>query len=182
MVALLQPVFDDSARGMALVQVAETLVSREALTRKLMIDTLARQLLLVALAALVIAIVVRVAFRPLGRLRAELDAPPEERMSAWAAFWRARDPTPLTETNEVFGEFLERLRYALEHYSRSEPGFRTDRGRIYIENGPPDRIETRSEAGARSYELWFYTRKGIVYIFEDAIGGDDYRLLTTRIL
>lgn len=73
-VALLQPVFDDSARGMALVQVAETFVSREALTRKLMIDTLARQLLLVALAALVIAIVVRVAFRPLGRLRAELDA------------------------------------------------------------------------------------------------------------
>lgn len=38
-----------------------------------MIDTLVRQLLLVALAALVIAIVVRVAFRPLGRLRAELD-------------------------------------------------------------------------------------------------------------
>lgn len=73
-VALLQPVFDEAARGMALVQVAETFVSREALTRKVMIDTLVRQLLLVALAALVIAMVVRVAFRPLGRLRAELDA------------------------------------------------------------------------------------------------------------
>ena len=73
-VALHQPVFDDRIRGMALIQVAETLVSREALTRKLMVDTVASQLLLVALAALVIVVVVRVAFRPLGRLRAELDA------------------------------------------------------------------------------------------------------------
>jgi len=73
-VALHQPVFDEHARGMALVQVAETLVSREALTRGLMVDTVARQLLLVALAALVTFVVVHTAFRPLGRLRAELDA------------------------------------------------------------------------------------------------------------
>ncbi|MCM2329085.1 MAG: sensor histidine kinase N-terminal domain-containing protein [Lysobacter sp.] len=73
-VALHQPVLDDTARGMALIQVAETLVSREALTRDLMIDTVSRQLLLVALAALVILVVVRTAFGPLGRLRAELDA------------------------------------------------------------------------------------------------------------
>jgi len=73
-VALHQPVFDEHERGMALVQVAETLVSRGALTRKLMIDTVAHQLLLVAFAALVVAVVVRTAFRPLGRLRAELDA------------------------------------------------------------------------------------------------------------
>jgi two-component system, OmpR family, sensor histidine kinase TctE len=73
-VALHQPVFDEHTRGMALVQVAETLVSREALTRSLMIDTITRQLLLVALAALVTVVVVRTAFRPLGRLRAGLDA------------------------------------------------------------------------------------------------------------
>ncbi len=73
-VALEQPVFDEHARGMALVQVAETLTSREALTRGLMLATLGRQSLLVALAALVIVGVVRVAFRPIQRLRAELDA------------------------------------------------------------------------------------------------------------
>jgi two-component system sensor histidine kinase TctE len=73
-VALHQPVLDDTSRGMALIQVAETLDSREALTRDLMVDTVSRQLLLVALAALVILVVVRTAFRPLGRLRAELDA------------------------------------------------------------------------------------------------------------
>ncbi len=73
-VALYQPVFDERTRGMALVQVAETLDSREALTRKLMVDTITRQLLLVALAALVTVVVVRTAFRPLGRLRAGLDA------------------------------------------------------------------------------------------------------------
>ncbi|PWB59038.1 MAG: sensor histidine kinase [Betaproteobacteria bacterium] len=73
-VALHQPVFDDQTRGMALVQVAETLVSREVLTRRLMVDTVARQLLLVALALLVTVVVVHTAFRPLGRLREELDA------------------------------------------------------------------------------------------------------------
>jgi two-component system, OmpR family, sensor histidine kinase TctE len=73
-VALHQPVFDERTRGMALIQVAETLVSREALTRKLMFDTVASQLLLVALAAGVTVVVVRAAFRPLGRLRAGLDA------------------------------------------------------------------------------------------------------------
>ena len=73
-VALHQPVYDERPRGMALVQVAETLASRETLTRRLLADTLARQLLLVALAALVIVVVVRVALKPLGRLRAGLDA------------------------------------------------------------------------------------------------------------
>jgi two-component system sensor histidine kinase TctE len=73
-IALHQPVFDERPRGMALVQVAETLTSRDALTRRLLVDTIARQLLLVALAAIVIVIVVRTAFRPLVRLRAELDA------------------------------------------------------------------------------------------------------------
>lgn len=73
-VALHHPVFDERPRGMALVQVAETLASREALTRRLLLDTVVRQLFLVALAALVIVVVVRVAFRPLGRLRADLDA------------------------------------------------------------------------------------------------------------
>jgi two-component system sensor histidine kinase TctE len=74
LVALHQPVFDERTRGMALIQVAETLVSREALTRKLILDTVTSQFLLVAVAALVIVFVVRAAFRPLGRLRAELDA------------------------------------------------------------------------------------------------------------
>ncbi len=110
------------------------------------------------------------------------DAPPGERLRAWGEFWRKRDPTPQTRANEAFGEFLERLRHVLESYSRREPGFRTDRGRIYIENGPPDRIESRSEAGAQTYELWFYTRKGVVYIFEDAIGSDDFRLVATRLI
>ncbi len=115
-------------------------------------------------------------------VREVAEAPPGERMRAWAAFWRKRDPTPATSSNEAFGEFLERLRYTLEHFSRSGPGFRTDRGRIYIENGPPDRVENRSEPAARSWELWYYTGKGVVYIFEDAIGSGDYRLVTTRLL
>lgn len=109
-------------------------------------------------------------------------APPAERFDAWAAFWRKRDPTPSTAGNEAFGEFMARLRFAIERFSRAEPGWRTDQGRVYLTEGPPDRIETRSDVGTQSYELWYYNAKGIVYIFEDLIGSGDYRLLTTRML
>lgn len=109
-------------------------------------------------------------------------APLEERFDAWAAFWRKRDPTPSTAGNEAFGEFMARLRFVIERYSRAQPGWRTDQGRVYLTEGPPDTIETRSDVGTRSYELWYYNAKGVVYIFEDLIGTGDYRLLTTRML
>jgi GWxTD domain-containing protein len=109
-------------------------------------------------------------------------APLAERFDAWAAFWRKRDPTPSTAGNEAFGEFMARLRTVIERFSRTEPGWRADQGRIYLADGPPDKIETRSDVGTRGYELWYYYAKGIVYIFEDLIGSGDYRLLMTRML
>lgn len=72
MVGLHQPVHDESARGMALVQVAETLVSREELTRRLFLDTLGRQFLVVAIAAALVAAGIRQGMRPLDRVSAEL--------------------------------------------------------------------------------------------------------------
>lgn len=114
--------------------------------------------------------------------RGIVGAPPGERFRAWSAFWKRRDPTPATAANEAFEEFLERLRHVLENFSGTRPGFRTDRGRIYIENGPPDRVESRSDPGARSYEFWFYTAQSVVYVFEDVIGSGDFKLIATRLL
>ena len=72
--ALHQPVQEGDARGMAMVQVAETLDSREALTRQILLTTLYRQMLLVLMAVLAVLLAVRYALRPLGRLRADLES------------------------------------------------------------------------------------------------------------
>ncbi len=114
-VALHQPVFDERTRGMALIQVAETLVSREALTRKLMVDTVASQLFLVALAALVIVLVVRTAFRPLARLRAELDA----RAAGDLSPLEPRDvPGEVATLVAGMNDYVGRLRGTLERQER----------------------------------------------------------------
>lgn len=70
--ALHQPVYDDSMRGIALIQVGETLDARRGLTRKILFDTLWRQAVLVLTAALLVWFAVRFVLRPLMRLTAEV--------------------------------------------------------------------------------------------------------------
>ncbi len=107
--------------------------------------------------------------------------PFEERLNAWIRFWKRRDPTPSTEINEEFREFLRRLSYVLKSFSRRHPGWQTDRGRIYIRHGAPDRIVERpGRMLGSNYELWYYFSMGVVYIFEDAQGLGEYKLLTTQ--
>jgi GWxTD domain-containing protein len=110
-------------------------------------------------------------------------APLAERMSAWANFWRKRDPSPSTESNEAYSEFLLRLKEVLRSFSRFQPGWRTDMGKTYLLNGQPDKIESRQDARlARNYQLWYYYAKGIVYVFEDISGSGDYHLFTTEMI
>lgn len=54
-------------------------------------------------------------------------------------FWLRRDPTPGTPVNEMKEEHYRRIAYTNEHYSSTIPGWKTDRGRIYIQYGPPMR-------------------------------------------
>jgi GWxTD domain-containing protein len=60
-------------------------------------------------------------------------------------FWLRRDPTPGTEENEYKVEHYRRIAYDNEHFVEggSVPGWKTDRGRIYIMYGPPDEIDNR---------------------------------------
>ena len=62
-------------------------------------------------------------------------------------FWLKRDPTPGTPENEFKEEHYRRIAYANEHFASSIPGWKTDRGRIYIQFGPPDEIEDHSSGG-----------------------------------
>jgi len=55
-------------------------------------------------------------------------------------FWRLRDPDPTTEENEYRSEHYERIRYANDRFYDGIPGWKSERGRIYIRHGPPDDI------------------------------------------
>ena len=71
----------------------------------------------------------------------------EERDQFIEAFWQRRDPTPDTEENEFKEEHYRRIEYANEHFAAGLPGWKTDRGRIYIMYGPADEIDAHPSGG-----------------------------------
>ena len=112
---LLQPVVSETGRGMAVIQVAETLELRQALARQILVDTLWRQAILVAVIALVAVVVVQRATRPVRRLSAALQARPEGDLSEISAPDAPRELLPLVDaTNQV----MERLQHLLDHQKR----------------------------------------------------------------
>ena len=72
--ALLQPVYDDNMRGIALIQVGETLDARKGLTLKILYDTIAWQSSVVLLAGLLVWFAVKLVLRPLMRLKHEVES------------------------------------------------------------------------------------------------------------
>jgi GWxTD domain-containing protein len=72
----------------------------------------------------------------------------EEREQFVEQFWLRRDPTPDTVENEYKEEHYRRIAYANEHYASGIPGWKSDRGRIYITFGPPDEIDSHPSGGS----------------------------------
>src|SRR6266705_1491051 len=64
------------------------------------------------------------------------------------AFWQRRDPTPDTVENEFKEEHYRRIAYANEHFPAGIPGWKTDRGQMYIKFGPADEIESHPSGGS----------------------------------
>jgi GWxTD domain-containing protein len=119
----------------------------------------------------------------------------EEREQFIDIFWRRRDPDPDTDENEYREEYYERIAYANEHFSSGIPGWKTDRGRIYIMYGKPDEKETHPMGGGYErpsyhgggstttypFEVWFYRYlpgigSGIEIEFVDPTGSGEYRI------
>ena len=71
----------------------------------------------------------------------------EEREQFIEQFWLRRDPTPDTAENEFKEEHYRRIAYANERYASGIPGWKADRGRIYITFGPPDEIDSHPSGG-----------------------------------
>jgi len=119
----------------------------------------------------------------------------EERDQFIENFWLRRDPTPDTPENEYKEEHYRRIAYANEHYGAGIPGWKTDRGRIYIMWGAADQIESHptggtwdrpQEQGGGStttypYETWRYrylegVGQNIELEFVDPCSCGDYHL------
>jgi GWxTD domain-containing protein len=124
----------------------------------------------------------------------------EQRQGFITNFWLARDPTPGTPANEFRDEYNSRVAYANEHFTTQSgiPGSKTDRGKMYILNGPPDEkvvgqilrgtgqgmgqgnnfaVATETFPG----EIWRYRHinakgENVVYQFVDRQKNGDYTL------
>jgi GWxTD domain-containing protein len=81
-----------------------------------------------------------------------------ERYELIQRFWQQRDPSPGTPKNEFRDQHYWRIAYANERFRAAEPGWKTDRGRIYITLGPPDQIESHPSGDGKSvpFEIWRY--------------------------
>jgi GWxTD domain-containing protein len=94
----------------------------------------------------------------------------EERDAFIEAFWQRRNPNPDSLDNEYRDEHYRRIQYANDHFAAGKPGWKTDRGHIYISFGKPDDIEShpgggmyqrpQDEGGGTTstfpFEIWHY--------------------------
>ncbi|MEP6947368.1 MAG: GWxTD domain-containing protein [Acidobacteriota bacterium] len=132
---------------------------------------------------------------PSERKAFELLKTDQERENFIDTFWRIRDPDPETEVNEYREAYYERMAYVNEHFSSGIPGWKTDRGRIYLMWGKPDSIESHPSGGSYDrpsyegggstttypFETWFYRHMdgpgdGVEIEFVDPTGTGEYRL------
>jgi GWxTD domain-containing protein len=72
----------------------------------------------------------------------------EERDAFIEQFWLRRNPNPDSPENEFREEHYRRIAYANEHFAAGKPGWKTDRGHIYIAFGKPDSIESHPSGGS----------------------------------
>jgi GWxTD domain-containing protein len=91
----------------------------------------------------------------------------EEREQFIEAFWQRRDPTPDTVENEFKEEHYRRIAYANERFSSGIPGWRTDRGRIYIMWGKPDQLESHTQGELYNRPMQEGGGQTTTYAYED---------------
>jgi len=71
----------------------------------------------------------------------------EEREQFIEQFWLRRSSNPDAPDNDFKDEHYRRIAYANEHYASGIPGWKTDRGRLYIMWGPADEVDSHPMGG-----------------------------------
>ncbi len=98
-------------------------------------------------------------------------------------FWEMNDPNPQNETNEFFEQVKIRKEYADLNFSHHQPGWTSDRGRIYIRHGKPDDILKEktgfyTKYAIKDYEIWKYRSNEILtYIFIDLLTSGNHKMI-----
>ena len=94
-------------------------------------------------------------------------------------FWKKRDPSPETDTNELMIEYYRRVRYSNEHFSTFQEGWKADMGMVFILFGHPNDIERHPfDINSKPYEIWYYYDIDRNFMFQDFSGFGEYRLVT----
>jgi GWxTD domain-containing protein len=96
-------------------------------------------------------------------------------------FWQRRNPDTATLANPYRDQYLQRVDYANKNLTVAfHPGWKTDRGRVYIVYGPSDEIERFANSDeCLPYEIWHYNnlQGGVIFVFVDRSGTGLYELV-----
>jgi GWxTD domain-containing protein len=108
----------------------------------------------------------------------------ESRKEFIADFWAKRDPDPTTEANEFKEEFEKRIDYANKHFNEGRRGLNTDRGRIYIYLGPPEKTDyysmVQDELGNGPVLWWIYYTYDLGIEFRDARNTGAFQMVQVQ--
>ena len=107
----------------------------------------------------------------------------QERNRFIQQFWERRNPSPGSRTNAFKEEFFRRVNFADAHFAAGYPGWKSDRGHMYIDYGPPDEIEFHPNSTPYHFSVWKYRSlpklgENVVFVFVDLAGNGDYRIAT----
>lgn len=107
------------------------------------------------------------------------DGTPEQQERKFKAYWKAQDPTPRTLINERFVEYFRRADQADELYgSLTKPeGSMTDRGKIYILNGAPEKVERLLIPDQAPREVWYYPSLKKKFVFANIDRMTEFKLI-----
>ncbi len=98
-------------------------------------------------------------------------------------FWKTKDAESGLNQNEYFRNYIQRVNISNERYSSmGKPGWKTDRGRVFLLYGEPTEIERYpNQIDTRPYEIWHYNEMegGVYFIFADITGFSDYTLVNS---
>jgi GWxTD domain-containing protein len=104
-------------------------------------------------------------------------APTSERPRLWQEFYRQTDPVPATPENEALEQYFGRMSIANQRFTNEEvPGWRTDRGMVFITLGDPDEVYDGSSTTQGRIIRWTYTSLRLEVVFEDVASVSRFRL------
>ena len=111
------------------------------------------------------------------KINAMRKAPESDRARLWREFYAETDPNTVTPENEALNQYFSRVNAANQRFTdEGVPGWRTERGEVFINLGSPDEsIESTPGAGSRVVR-WTYIDFRLVVYFQDETGFGRLRL------